>query len=244
MQHKLDVRAQNKAAKARDAARTQKIERNRSASLLLRYGSKPPPMSPPPPGETENLETLRARIPPRSRFVREEDVFRPPPPTDTVEEACRAAAYAVEWPICLATTEPERGLVAARAVQAIATAVSTSPSYPVFVAAVTMAESKALIDSETPYSHVAPGIIARRRLNALDNAVEAGLAVYAENKAWPGDDDDNNNNGFNTPDYSDSDSVSAYATQSSGSHIRPCLLRQRPASRLPRPTKTSSQRRG
>lgn len=247
LQHKLDVRAQKKAAQARDAARTQKIERNRSASLLRRYGYKPPPMSPPPPGDTENLETLRARIPPRSTIVREEDVFRPPPPTDTVEEACRAAAYAVEWPICLAITEPERELVAARAVQAIATAVSTSPSYPVFVAAVTMAESKALIDSEAPYHKVPPGISARRRLNALDVAVEAGMAVYAENKAWPGG-DDTTNNGFDTPDHSDSVSVSAlvansaHTTQSSGSSIS--LLRQRPASRLPRPIKTSFRSRG
>jgi hypothetical protein len=160
----------------------------------------------------------------------------PPEPTRTIKAACMAAAQSVKYPIFVATTEPERELVAARAVRAIATAVSTSPSYPVFIAAVTMAESAALIDSENPYrsryyTETPPGIAARRRKNALNAAVAAGMAVYDGNKAWPGDDDINNSD---SEDNFDSDSGPTpipnhpYATQSSGSHSSSSLLRQMP----------------
>lgn len=175
----------------------------------------------------------------------------PPEPTRTMKEACMAAAQYVEYPIFVATTEPERELVAARAVRAIATAVSTSPSYPVFVAAVTMAESKALIESENPYrsryhTEDPPGIVARRRKNALNAAVAAGMAVYDENKAWPGDDDINNSD---SEDNFDSDSGPTsipnhpYATQSSGSHSSSSLLRQMPIS-SPSASSHTSQWRG
>lgn len=175
----------------------------------------------------------------------------PPEPTRTMKEACIAAAQCVRYPIFVATTEPERELVAARTVRAIATAVSTSPSYPVFIAAVTMAESKALIESENPYrsryhTQTPPGIIARRRENALNAAVAAGMAVYDENKAWPGDDDINNSD---SKDNFDSDSGPTsipnhpYATQSSGSHSSSSLLRQMPIS-SPSASSHTSQWRG
>lgn len=202
LRHKLDVRAQNKAAGARDAARTERIERDRSASCS-RWWYKPPPDPLPPPADTETLETLRARIPPRSRIVDEIDIFRPPEPTDTMEQACRAAALAVQYSIFVASTEPERELVAARTIQAVATAVSTSPTHPVYTAVLTMAESIALIYSEEGYTRPPPGIIARRRLNALNAAVEAGMAAYAEDDAGPPDDSDIN--GSDSQAYTDSD---------------------------------------
>lgn len=220
LRYKLDVRAQNNAAQARDAARTKRINRIRSASYS-RGRDEPPPIPLPPPGETETLETLRARIPPRSSIVDEADVFRPPKPTDTMEQACRAAALAVEYPIRVAITEPERELVAARAFQAAATAASTSPTYPVFIAVVTMAESIALIQSEKRYIHHPPGIAARRRLDVLNAAVEAGMAAYAGDTARPPDGDDINGSDSQAYDDSDSDWTPInhpYATQSSGSH--------------------------
>lgn len=224
LRHKLDVRAQKKAARARDAARTERIKRERSAShCRRRYDPKLPP-----PEDTETLETLRARIPPRSRIVDEQDVFRPPKPKDTIEQACRAAALAVQYPIFLATTEPERELVAARTVQAVTTAISTSPTYPVYIAVVTMAESIALIMSENTYIQDPPGVAARRRRGVLNAAVEAGMAAYAEDSVRPLDVDDVNGddsqayNDFNSD--SDSDSTwtpvldHSYATQSSWGH--------------------------
>lgn len=199
----MDVRAQNKAVQARDAARTERIKNGRSFSYS-RWWYEPPRTPFPPPADPETLETLRARIPPRSEIVDEQYVFRPPEPMDTMEQACEAAAQAVEYPIFLATTEPEPQLVAARAIQAVATAISTKPSYPVYIAVVTMAESIALIHGEKQYTKVPPGIAARRRLDLLDAAVEAGMAAHDEDNAWPPDGDDIN--GSDSQAHSDSDS--------------------------------------
>lgn len=182
LQHKLDVRAKNKAEQARDDARNKKIKSDRDRHYN-RWRSPPIPL--PSPEQTEDLEFLRDRIPPRSRILKEHDLFRPPEPTNTVEEACRAAAYAVEYPINVATWEPEYELVAARAVQAVATAISTSRTYPVCVAVVTMAESIALINAELGFTEAPPGVIARRKLNALNAAVDAGMAAYHEDNPPP-----------------------------------------------------------
>lgn len=185
LQHKLDVRANNKAEQARDDARNKKIARDRSKQYN-RWRS--PPIPPPSPEQTEDLEFLRARIPPRSKILKEHNVFRPPPPTNTVEEACAAAANAVERPIHLAICEPEYELVAARAIQAVAMAISTSRTYPVCVAAVTMAETTALIAAEMGFTKTPPGIRERRRLNAFNAAVDAGMAAYEEENPPPPDD--------------------------------------------------------
>ncbi|KAL1865056.1 hypothetical protein Daus18300_007403 [Diaporthe australafricana] len=254
VQHKLDVRAENKAARAeeqaaraeeqaargrdeaREDARTKRIVRARSASRQRRC-TEPPPFPLPSPGSTENLAALRARIPPRSHILDDEEDFLPPEPSDTMIEACRDAAESVCYTIAVAIAEPERELVAARAVQAIARAVSTTPSYPVFVATVTMAESIALICSENPvgsryYTLDHPGIAARRRQNAFDAAVEAGMTAHAENNTWPGD---NNIDGCGSQDNSeiefDSDSQTITnrpdPMQSSEDHTRPRPLRRR-----------------
>lgn len=139
-----------------------------------------------------------------------------------MEQACEAAARAVEYPIWVAITEPEPELVAARAVQAVAMAISTEPTYPVYIAVVTMAESIALIHGEKQYTKVPPGIAVRRRLDLLDAAVDAGMAAYDEDNAWPADGDDLD--GSDSQAHFDFDSDSdwipipnhPYKTQSSG----------------------------
>lgn len=250
----MDKRAQHKAAQALDAARTERIERGRSASCS-RWRCEPPPIPLPPPGDRETLEVLRARVSPRSRLMDEEDIFLPPPPMNTMEEACREAALAVEYPILVAISEPERELVAAQTVRAVATAISTSPSHPVLVAALTMAESKALICAENPYrsrhyTRTPPGIRARRMRNALNAAVEAGMAVHAEDMAhqednarWP-DDDEISFPDSPAPTVSHIDSAPLVnGTHATGSDpVSPDLLRQRSASRPATPITTSPWR--
>jgi hypothetical protein len=161
--------------------------------------------------------------------VDEEGVFRPPWTTDTVEEACRAAAEWVDYYISVAVTEDSHELVAARAIRAVATAVSTTPTYAVFVAAVTMGESSALIRSENPYrsrhyTRLPPGIVARRKLNALNAAVEAGMAAHAEDiaraedNARPPDYDDIISSDSQNYTPADSDSESTPILNQTGSH--------------------------
>jgi hypothetical protein len=183
----MHLRAQNKAAQAEYAACSKRKKQDRMDASSF-WEEEAPPTTLPPPEDTENLQTLRARVPPRSVIVDEKSVFLPPMPTETLEEACRAAAKCVQYDIHVAMTEDYHELVAAGAVRAIAAAVSTCPTLPVFVSAVTMAESIALIASENPYrsryyTRLPPGVRARRQLNALNAAVEAGMAADAKDRA-------------------------------------------------------------
>lgn len=219
------MRAYNKVAQARDTARTEAIKRDRSDSYS-RFGYPPLPTPLPPPEDTETLETLRARILPRSIIVDENRVFRLPKPTNSMEDVCEAAAYAIQYFIKVAITEPERVLVAARAVQAIVIAISTYFSYPVYTAIVNIAESIALIEAEKRYISYEPiGIVEGRRLNAFNAAVEAGMAAYAEDNTRPPDGDDLK--GSNSQAYTDSDSDCmlipnySYPMQSSGDYRSP-----------------------
>lgn len=157
-----------------------------------------------------------------------------------MEEACQRAADAVEYPVWAATTLPDRGLAAANALRAVAIAVSTSPSYPVFVAAVTMAETYALLEFENSITAIPPNILEQRRENAFDAAVEAGMAACAEDKAWSGNDGISGSNSRDNSDLaSNSDSTpilnGAYATESSGRQTSSFLPRQRPKSRPSNP---------
>lgn len=144
-----------------------------------------------------------------------------------MKQVYKAAAYSIQYSIFITSTKPERELVAAHAIQAVATAISTSPTYPIYITVVTMAESIALIYSEERYTRPPPGDRARHRLNALNAAVEAGMAAYAENNAWPADGDDLN--GSDSQSWSDSNSDSGWTqihmhpcvTQSSGGHSSP-----------------------
>ncbi|KAL1858193.1 hypothetical protein Daus18300_010075 [Diaporthe australafricana] len=89
-----------------------------------------------------------------------------------------------------ALIEPHREMMAARTIQAISVAVSTSRSYAAFIAAVTAAESIALIYAEGPVPCVedlpAPDrTVIRRQKNAYDKALEAAIAADAETDAAP-----------------------------------------------------------
>lgn len=76
-------------------------------------------------------------------------------------------------------------MVATRILRTIATVVSTSRSYPVFVAAVTMAESMVLLCADglisSPCTQRVDGIdpqgFRRRKKNAFDNAIGAAMAA-------------------------------------------------------------------
>lgn len=78
-------------------------------------------------------------------------------------------------------------MTAAGAIRAVADAVSVSPSYAAFVAAVTMAESLALIAAEEVYGEVDRAFFLRRRQNAMDAALTAAEAADAafNGCAWP-----------------------------------------------------------
>lgn len=150
----------------------------------------PPPYSPgplpvyprSPTASTENLDILRARHAPRPN-IRDNLSVRPQP-TSTLLEDCEAAARSVEIGVLTATFEEDREMVAARTLQAIATAASTSRSYPAFVAAATFAEMMSLIQAETPLRsfHLQVGDredFQRRRRHAFNTAIKAAMDVIA-----------------------------------------------------------------
>lgn len=84
--------------------------------------------------------------------------------------------------------EPDPTMVAARTAQAIAVAVSTSRSYGAFVAAVTAAESCALLLAEDTRGVIPPDRFGERTRNALYAAVDTAMAADAGITpigAWP-----------------------------------------------------------
>jgi hypothetical protein len=87
-----------------------------------------------------------------------------------------------------ALDESDPRMVAARMAQGIAVAVSTSRSYAAFVAAVTAAESSALLLVEDKRDHSPPHRCGVRQRNALKAAAEAAIAADAgimSIGAWP-----------------------------------------------------------
>lgn len=152
----------------------------------------PPPYSPgplpvyprSPTASTENLDILRARHAPHPN-IRDNLSVRPQP-TSTLLEDCEAAARSVEIGVLTATFEEDREMVAARTLHAIATAASTSRSYPAFVAAATFAEMMSLIYAETPLrgsrlegGYRSPENFQRRRRHAFDTAIKAAMDFIA-----------------------------------------------------------------
>lgn len=143
--------------------------------------SPPPPYPGPPPASTASLDTLRARNASRSHF-RDGPPVRPRP-TGTLLEDCIAAARNVELGVVRAMSEEDRKMVVARTLQAVATAASTSRSYPAFVAAVTYAEMISLNHAENPRRDpchrlgyiVSDEDVERRRRHAFDTAIEAAM---------------------------------------------------------------------
>lgn len=101
-------------------------------------------------------------------------------------EDCEAAARSVEIGVLTATFEEDLEMVAARTLYAIATAASTSRSYPAFFAAATFAEMMSLIYAETPLrgsclegGYRGPENFQRRRRHAFDTAIKAAMDVIA-----------------------------------------------------------------
>jgi hypothetical protein len=87
-----------------------------------------------------------------------------------------------------ALDEPNPRMVAARTAQAIAVAVSTSRSYAAFVAAVTAAESSALLLVEDYRDHSSRERCRVRQRNALETATNVAMAADAGITpvgAWP-----------------------------------------------------------
>lgn len=81
-----------------------------------------------------------------------------------------------------ATFEEDREMVAARTLHVLATAASTSRSYPAFVAAATYAEMLSLIYAEAPLrrsclegGYRGPENFQRRRKHAFDTAIKAAM---------------------------------------------------------------------
>lgn len=105
----------------------------------------------------------------------------------TLRLAADAAAYCATLGMLHALEGERPEVVAARAVRAIAVAISTSRSYAAFVAAAAAAESVASICAEDPVGcgDWPPELVAHRvrndAHNALDNAMDPDAAFHA----WP-----------------------------------------------------------
>ncbi|KAG8162467.1 hypothetical protein KVR01_008232 [Diaporthe batatas] len=130
---------------------------------------------------SESLEVLRARNP-ATPFLR--------PPRDETRplQATELAAQAAVIRMLRALDEPNPTMVAARTAQAIAVAVSTTRSYAAFVAAVTAAESSALLLVEDHRDNSQRDRCRSRQTNALEAATHAAMVADAGIKpivAWP-----------------------------------------------------------
>lgn len=104
---------------------------------------------------TEPLEDIRARNPPARPRPSDAHgtirILKPPSQADDPYEAAYASAAAASIGFIRACDETCPPLLAARAVHGIAVAVSTARSYSAFIAAVTAAETSALLSAEVSY---------------------------------------------------------------------------------------------
>lgn len=98
--------------------------------------------------ENVTLETLRAHNPATRTPRPDSQILEPPPHRMTPYGVADAAACGTVRGINRAFDEQDPRMVAARTAQAIAVAVSTSRSYTAFLAAVTAAETFALLSME------------------------------------------------------------------------------------------------
>ncbi|KAI7785392.1 hypothetical protein LA080_007228 [Diaporthe eres] len=167
----------------------------------------PPPPPPPPPYTTipdfpsrsinelpssidgsESLEVLRARNPATRPPSDTHPTLRPPRDEARPVKAAQLSAQAAVIGMICALYEPNPMMVAARTAQAIAMAVSTSRSYAAFVAAVTAAESSALLLVEDYRDFSSRERLRVRQTNALDTATDVAMAADAGITpigAWP-----------------------------------------------------------
>lgn len=144
-----------------------------------------PPTSTPKP---ETLEALRARNPDARPHGEGVPVLRPPIHTKTHHGAAKAAAARATIGVIRALDEQDHRMIAARAVRAIAVAVSTSRSYAAFIAATTGAESAALIFREARRDNETDSQVDERIRHAIRTAAETALAADAgvtPTGAWP-----------------------------------------------------------
>lgn len=136
--------------------------------------------TPEPPRYTDQsvtVEALRAQNPATRPPCGDTQIMRPPLHKRTHVGAASAAASRTAIGVVRALDEPDPRMVAARTAQAIAVAVSTSRSYAAFVAAVTAAESAALLLVECNRDGTPP---AERAKSAM--AADAGITPIG---AWP-----------------------------------------------------------
>jgi hypothetical protein len=137
---------------------------------------------------SESIEVLRARNPAARPPSENSPILRPPRHMTRPIAAVRVAAGTAVIGMIRALDEPNPRMVAARTAQAIAVAVSTSRSYAAFVAAVTAAESSALLLVEECRDHSPPGHCGVRQKNAIYAAADAAMAADAGITpigAWP-----------------------------------------------------------
>lgn len=144
---------------------------------------------------SEDLDNLRAENPPCS-FPGDLGPNMPPPPRETRNETMQAAMITATNGLRRALAEQEPAMVAARAVQGIALAVSTSRSYSACVAATTAAEFQALRCADIlrrrdcvfdPCPHRRYGDVARVVTDVI-NASDA--TAYDAPYGWPWYSDD------------------------------------------------------
>ncbi|POS69726.1 hypothetical protein DHEL01_v211880 [Diaporthe helianthi] len=146
---------------------------------------------------SESIEVLRARNPATRPPSNESPILYPPPQHITgLSSTVRAAASTAVIGMIRALDEPNPRMVAARTAQAIAAAVSTSRSYTAFVAAVTAAESSALllIEAEKDVNSNSPGRLSpgQQQKNAIRAAAVTAMAAdtritHAPIGSWPFD---------------------------------------------------------
>lgn len=166
------------------------IDSKQEYSCLTSHDPPPPYQSLPKVGPVrgETLETLRARNPPRTP-PGDMGPTRPPCVSDDLEETSVSAIFAAVDGVALAMREKNNAMVAARSIQAIATAVSTSRSYAAFVAAITAAEFQALIVADdirrSSDPDFAPSDVPRL-LNLWEVAKQAARDAHAATDAAPG----------------------------------------------------------
>ena len=141
---------------------------------------------------TESIEVLRARNPATRPPSEQSHILHPPQHMTTPHTAVKAAAAAAVIGIIRALDEPNPRMVAARTAQAIAVAVSTSRSYAAFIAAVTAAESSALllIEKEKDRDNSPPDrcSVRQRQKNAIYTAAVTAIAADASTTpigSWP-----------------------------------------------------------
>lgn len=166
------------------------LDSEQEYSCLTSHDPPPPYQSHPKVGPTrgETLEILRARNPPRTP-PGDMGPTRPPRVSDDLEETSISAIFAAVDGVALAMREKNNAMVAARSIQAIATAVFTSRSYAAFVAAITAAEFQALIVADDIRRSYDPDFVPSdvpRLLNLWEVAKQAARDAHAATDAAPG----------------------------------------------------------